>query len=71
MVLTSSFWFLDSYFLWQERLFRTLYDHVRTLKEPSESLGQHVYLMFCWAGFSRYAVPLRSAIFECGGSFRE
>ena len=27
------FWFLDSYFLWQERLFRSLYDHVRNLKE--------------------------------------
>ena len=27
------FWFLDSYFLWQERLFRALYDYVRDLKE--------------------------------------
>lgn len=27
------FWGLDGYFLWQERLFRVLYDHVRTLKE--------------------------------------
>ena len=27
------FWALDGYFLWQERLFRDLYDHVRTLDE--------------------------------------
>jgi hypothetical protein len=24
------FWFLDGYFLWQERMFRSLYDRVRT-----------------------------------------
>ena len=27
------FWGLDGYFLWQERLFRTLYDHVRVLED--------------------------------------
>jgi len=27
-----SFWGLDGYFLWQERLFRKLYDHVRKLE---------------------------------------
>ena len=27
------FWGLDAYFLWQERLFRALYDHVRALKD--------------------------------------
>ena len=27
------FWGLDAYFLWQERLFRSLYDHVRVLKD--------------------------------------
>ena len=27
------FWGLDGYFLWQERLFRALYDHVRKLDE--------------------------------------
>ena len=26
------FWGLDGYFLWRERLFRALYDHVRTLE---------------------------------------
>ena len=28
-----AFWILDGYFLWQERLFRRLYDHVRALEE--------------------------------------
>lgn len=27
-----AFWVLDGYFLWQERLFRGLFDHVRGLK---------------------------------------
>jgi len=29
------FWGLDGYFLWQERLFRALYDHVRSLNLDS------------------------------------
>ena len=28
-----AFWILDGYFLWQERLFRKLYDHVRGLND--------------------------------------
>ena len=28
-----AFWILDGYFLWQERLFRALYDHTRSLEE--------------------------------------
>lgn len=28
-----AFWILDGYFLWQERLFRTLFDKIRTLDE--------------------------------------
>ncbi len=28
-----AFWALDGYFLWQERLFRKLYDYVRQMKE--------------------------------------
>jgi len=28
-----TFWVLDGYFLWQERLFRELYDHVRRMNE--------------------------------------
>lgn len=30
-----AFWVLDGYFLWQERLFRALYDHVRVLDEDA------------------------------------
>jgi len=33
IVLTFVFWILDGYFLSQERLFRSLYNHVRKLKE--------------------------------------
>lgn len=32
------FWGLDGYFLWQERLYRALYDHVRTLDERDVDL---------------------------------
>jgi hypothetical protein len=28
-----AFWVLDGYFLWQEKVFRALYDHVRQMKE--------------------------------------
>ncbi len=28
-----AFWILDGYFLWQERLYRALYNHVRELKK--------------------------------------
>jgi hypothetical protein len=34
---TIFFWLLDGYFLWQEKLFRKLYDHVRT-KGEGESI---------------------------------
>ena len=33
LVPVAVFWGLDGYFLWQERLFRALYDHVRALDE--------------------------------------
>lgn len=29
------FWGLDGFFLWQEQLYRKLYDHVRTLEDES------------------------------------
>ena len=31
--LIAIFWFKDSYYLWQERLFRALYNHTRKLEE--------------------------------------
>lgn len=36
------FWALDGYFLWQERLYRTLYDRVRTLKESQIDFSMDV-----------------------------
>ncbi len=31
----AMFWFLDGYFLWQERLYRKLYDKVRVLEDSA------------------------------------
>lgn len=36
------FWGLDGYFLWQERLFRALYDHVRQLEECEIDFSMNV-----------------------------
>ena len=38
------FWALDGYFLWQERLYRALYDHVRTLEEAQIDFSMNVAL---------------------------
>ena len=35
-------WGLDGYFLWQERLYRALYDHVRTLAENRIDFSMNV-----------------------------
>ena len=37
-----AFWGLDGYFLWQERLYRALYDHVRTLENDSIDFSMNV-----------------------------
>ena len=36
------FWFLDGYFLWQERMFRALYDHVRDKNEEDIDFSMDV-----------------------------
>jgi len=45
------FWILDGYFLAQERLFRALYDHVRTLDEKdidfSMNTSERPIVVFC------------------------
>ena len=33
------FWFLDGYFLWQERLFRKLYDEIRGESDTDYNMG--------------------------------
>ena len=49
-----AFWILDGYFLWQERLFRALYDHVRSLEEAdvdySMDTSPYVDRTTSWAG---------------------
>lgn len=43
------FWYLDSYYLWQERLFRAVYDDIRTQSDtdfsmnPTKHLGKPNY----------------------------
>ncbi|MFQ5346333.1 MAG: hypothetical protein ACE5ED_00625 [Rhodothalassiaceae bacterium] len=37
-----AFWCLDGYFLWQERLFRALYDYVRQLDEEEIDYSMNV-----------------------------
>ncbi len=36
------FWMLDSYYLWQEKLFRALYDHVRKIEEDEVDFDMNV-----------------------------
>ena len=42
LVVVLAFWGLDGYFLWQERLHRVLYDHVRTLDNDSIDFSMNV-----------------------------
>ena len=67
LVPLTAFWLLDGYFLWQERLFRALYDDVRTASSlvPLMSMDVRPYtrVRTWWAAtFSRtlalFYVPL-------------
>lgn len=40
-----AFWVLDGYFLWQERLFRALYDYVRTLDEDDIDFSMNISIV--------------------------
>ena len=42
LIPVIAFWGLDGYFLWQERLYRALYDHVRTLEEGKIDFSMNV-----------------------------
>ena len=42
LIPVVAFWGLDGYFLWQERLYRALYDHVRTLEEIEVDFSMNV-----------------------------
>lgn len=63
-----AFWVLDGYFLRQERLFRKLYDHVRSLDDQSIDYSMNVAPFFKdvtpWAGvlFSKTLLIFHGAI---------
>ena len=42
LIPVLAFWGLDGYFLWQERLYRALYDHVRILENESIDFSMNV-----------------------------
>ena len=50
-----SFWILDGYFLWQERLFRNLYDRVRVATEDSIDFSMDTSFVAAQAGSWRDA----------------
>ena len=43
VVPIAAFWGLDGYFLWKERLFRDLYDHVRQLEESDIDFSMDIH----------------------------
>lgn len=40
-----AFWILDAFFLWQEKLFRALFDHVRALEESEVDFSMDTALV--------------------------
>lgn len=38
-----AFWVLDGYFLWQERMYRKLYDAVRAVTDPNSDFSMNAY----------------------------
>jgi hypothetical protein len=42
---TLAFWALDGYFLWQERLFRALYDRTRLLPDDQIDFSMNTYVV--------------------------
>lgn len=41
LIPATMFWGLDGYFLWQERRFRIVYDHVRKLNDEDVDYAMH------------------------------
>ncbi len=58
------FWGLDSYFLWQERLFRDLYDHIRLQENRVDFSMDTSAFRRSWLGavFSRTLLPFYGAL---------
>ena len=64
-VPTLVFWGLDGYFLWQERLFRDLYNHVRVLDEADIDFSMNLSAFKrTWLGstFSTTLIPFYGAL---------
>ena len=68
-ILVLVLWGLDGYFLWQERLYRDLYDYVRTLEEGQIDFSMDVSSLRTgrrrtWPGatFSCTLVPFYGAL---------
>ncbi len=64
------FWGLDAYFIWQERLYRALYDHVRKLDPgdidfsmDAQSVGSGQDFQEWWdAFFSKTLIPFHGVL---------
>ena len=60
------FWGLDGYFLWQERLYRALYDHVSTLDEAQIDFSMNVALHGCNTSWWKTAMSRTLIAFYIG-----
>ena len=65
------FWGLDGYFLWQERLYRKLYDQVRILNEKEIDFSMNTYRFQTGQKpfFQWLCVTLSKTLFPFYGSF--
>jgi len=65
----AAFWILDGYFLWQERLFRKLYDRVRTQEESDVDFSMDTSNVrtvdggWCAAMFSKTLIIFHGTVF--------
>jgi hypothetical protein len=59
---TVIFWLLDSYYLWQERLFRKLYDKVRLMNESQIDFSMNTSVVAKEAGGMASVIISRTII---------
>lgn len=55
-----AFWGLDGYFLWQERLYRKLYDHVRVRDESEIDFAMDTSPFYSGKGFGDWSSAMWS-----------
>ena len=64
-----AFWILDGYFLWQERMFRALFDHVRIKNEDEIDFSMDVSSIeenvetWCCVVFSKTLIIFHGTVF--------